>query len=60
MLEDRQIERPHCGETTAIGVASPDTAGKYEPKGSMTACRKCGGRIITLTEQDGTVQVLKP
>lgn len=45
---------------TMIATASPDSTGKYERKGSITACRKCGQRLITLTEEDGTVLLFRP
>jgi len=59
MLIDKEILCPYCGKTTVIGIASPDRRGKVEQKGSITSCRRCGGRLVTLTEEDGTFVVLK-
>jgi tetratricopeptide (TPR) repeat protein len=41
-----------------VAVASPDRRGNIERKGSLTICRACRRPIVTVTEEDGTVQVL--
>ncbi len=57
-LEDREITCPHCGETTTIAVSTPDLAGKYEAKGSMTSCRRCREQILTVTQEDGSIVIM--
>jgi len=60
MLIDKEIVCPHCHKVTKIAVASPDATGKYTAKGSMTSCRNCRGRIITMTLEDGGCVVVDP
>jgi len=59
MLIDKEIQCPHCGQATIVGIASPDRSGKYERKGSLTSCRRCHEKLVTITEEDGSFVVLK-
>jgi hypothetical protein len=59
MLIDREIQCPSCKQTTVIAIASPDRSGKAEKKFSFTFCRRCGEKLITVTEEDGTATVMR-
>jgi tetratricopeptide (TPR) repeat protein len=60
VLLERDAICPHCGQKTVIAIASPDSSGKFQQKGSLTFCRQCRGEIITVTFEDGSVSLLNP
>jgi tetratricopeptide (TPR) repeat protein len=60
MLIDKEIVCPHCQQITKVALASPDAAGRYTAKGSISSCRNCRERIITMTLEDGSCVIVDP
>ena len=57
MLKDVSATCPRCGQETVLTVRAPEAGADLERAGSLTSCRRCKARIVTVTHPDGTVDL---
>lgn len=57
MLKDIVTTCPQCKQETTLAVSAPDPGSRVDQRLSVTICRKCKVRLVTVTDPDGTVHL---